>query len=69
MIEKEYGVFLREEDVLTIEGLEMRVLFFLVRGDERELHVFESNLSLERDKKYLLEIRCGMITGIGDVDE
>ena len=69
LTEKEYGVFLREEDRMTIEGLEMRVVFFEIRGDERELHVFENDFSFEKEKRYLLEMRCGVITVIGDVDE
>jgi len=69
MTDKEYGVFLREEDKMTVEGLEMRVVYFLIRSDERELHVFESEVSFEKEKRYLLEIRCGVITSIGDADE
>jgi len=67
--EKEYGVFLREEDKMTLEGLEMRVLLFRIRADERELHVFENDFTFETGKKYMLETRCGVITEIGDVNE
>ena len=67
--EREYGVFLREEEKMTVECVEMRVLLFQVRGVERELHVYEGECSFETNKKYLLVVRCGVITEIEKVDE
>ena len=69
LAERNYGVFLREEERMTVEGLEMRVLLFEVGEDEREVHVFESEQAFERGKKYLIEVRCGVLTEIGDVNE
>ena len=69
MPERHYAVFLREEERMTVEGLEMRILLFKVRGDDRELHVFESEQTFEAEKKYLLEVHSGVITGFEKVDE
>ena len=66
--EREYGVFLREEAPLTVEGLEMRSFLFLVNGVEREIKLFRGEISLEEGKKYTLEIRCGILKGIGGAD-
>ena len=67
--EKEYGIFLSEEEKMTVDGVEMRILLFNVRGTERELHVYESDLSLESGVKYYLVLRGGVITEIANVDE
>ena len=69
LAERNYGVFLREEERMTVEGLEMRVLLLEVGEDEREVHVFESKQAFERGKKYLIEVRCGVLTEIDDVNE
>ena len=66
--EREFGVFLREENPLTYEGVEMRTLLFRVRGDERALHLLQGEVSLEKGKKYLLEIHTGVIIEIGEQD-
>ena len=67
--EREYGVFLREEDEMTIDGVEMRILLFDVFGAERELHLFESDFSLEKDRKYILVMRGSVLVEIGECDE
>ena len=67
--EREYAVFVKETDVLTYEGLEMRTFRFLVRGDERDVHLYSGDISLSEGKEYVLEIRAGVMYEIGGRDE
>ena len=67
--EKEYGVFLQESDPLTFEGIEMRVFRFLIKGDERDVHLTEGSISPKEGRTYLLEIRAGVLTEIGEKNE
>ena len=60
--EREYGVFLKEEEPKTVDGVSMRVLLFVVAGTERELHCLSKEIAFEKEKKYLLEIRAGVLT-------
>lgn len=67
--EKEYGVFLGEDDPLTYEGVEMRTLRFEVLGSERVVHLLQGDLSLQSGTKYLLEIHAGVLVEIGECNE
>ena len=67
--EREYGVFLREEDAMTIDGVQMRVLLFSVRGTEREIHLFECDLVPPADKKCLLVLRAGVLVRLEECNE
>lgn len=67
--EREYGVFVKETEPLTYEGVEMRVLRFNVLGNERDIHLFKGELSLREGEKYLLEIHAGVLVEAGECDE
>ena len=69
LTEREYGVFLREEEPKTVDGMEMRILIFRILDAEREVRLPEGDLSLKAGCKYLLEIRAGILTEIGGTDE
>ena len=69
LAEREYGVFLKEESPMTYEGLEMRILTFRVRDDERVVHLLQGEISLTEGKKYLLEIHAGVLVEIGEPNE
>ena len=66
---KEYGVYLREEEKKTIEGIEMRIFLFSVEDTEREVRVLNEGLSLEEGKTYELETHCGVLVVIGGINE
>ena len=67
--EKEYGVFRREAEPITYEGVMMRTLCFEMLGNERAVHVTEEQLALTKGQKYLLEIHAGVLVEIGECDE
>lgn len=67
LVEREYGIFLKEEEKKTIDGVPMRILIFRVADtEERELHLLSGEIALEKEKRYLLEIRAGVLTEIGE---
>ena len=63
--EKEYGVFVKEEESKTIEGVLMRILLFRVRDDLREVRCLSPEFRGEEGRQYLLELRCGVLVEIG----
>ena len=67
--EKEYGVYLREEDRMTLDGVEMRILLFSIRDTEREVRVLQGELTLREGDKYLLEMRAGVLVEIGGAND
>ena len=67
--EKEYGVYLREEEMMTIDGVEMRILLFDVCGTEREVHLFESEIAPKQNKMYLIVLRAGVLIEMEECNE
>jgi len=67
--EREYGVFIAEEDAITTDGILARTLLFDIRGVERSVHLFSDEVSLEKGKTYSLEIRAGILTALENGDE
>ncbi|MBO7390288.1 MAG: hypothetical protein J6U39_02480, partial [Clostridia bacterium] len=59
--EREYGIFLKELDRLTYEGIEMRVFRFLLPDGERDVHHYQGDASLKEGVKYIVEIRAGVL--------
>ena len=66
--EREYARFLKKGDTITEDGVEMRKYHFLIREDEREVRAFPEDLPLEEGKRYLVEIRAGVLVEIGECD-
>ena len=67
--EKEYGIFLKELDAMTYEGVEMRTLRFRVIDDERDIHILLGEIALDEGGKYELEIHSSVLVEIGDCNE
>ena len=67
--EKEFAVFLKEEEMMTIDGVGMRILLFDILGTVREAHLFESNFAPEQNKKYLIVMRAGVIVKMEECNE
>lgn len=67
--EKEYALFVKETDVMTYEGIEMRTLRFLILGNERDVHLLQGEVSLIEGARYALEIHAGVIVEIGEANE
>ena len=67
--EKEYGIFLREEEKKTIDGVEMRIFLFSIRETEREVRLYQGEVTFEQGKKYLLKMQCGVLIALGETDE
>lgn len=67
--EREYAVFLKELDIITYEGLEMRTLRFMILGSERDVHIYQGEFSLEKGARYLVEIRAGVLYEIEEIGE
>ena len=67
--EKEFAVFLKEEEMMTIDGVGMRILLFDILGTVREAHLFESNFAPEQNKRYLIVMRAGVIVKMEECNE
>ena len=67
--EREYGVYVRELEAITYEGIEMRTLRFFILDHERDVHLFKGNISLIEGEKYLVEIRAGVLYEISEMGE
>ena len=67
--EREYGVFIKEVDVMTYEGVEMRTLRFRVLDSERDIHLLQGELSLKEGEKYEIEIHSSVLVEIGEYNE
>ena len=67
--EREYGVFVKELDSMTYEGVEMRTLRFRVLDSERDIHLLQGEISLKEGEKYEIEIRSSVLAEIGDYHE
>lgn len=59
--EREYGVYIKELDVMTYEGVEMRTLRFSILGDERNVHYLQGDFPLVQGETYEIEIRAGVL--------
>ena len=65
--EREYGVFLKELDSLTYEGIEMRTFRFLLPNGERDVHHYQGNISLREGERYIVEIRAGVLYELAEM--
>lgn len=67
--EREYGVFIKELDSLTYEGIEMRTFRFLLPDGERDVHHYQGDISLKEGVKYIVEIRAGVLYELAETGE